>query len=93
MFNGRERWPYKQVQLQKQLAEEGSIKHEVVDGENRLTCRRSAGKRTHRVLVFERAIFEEALSGPRVPLVYPEEHGMAFDHDVEQDFDQGFALN
>lgn len=62
-FFGKDRWPYRQNQLQKQLAEESILKRDEdgQDAEHRLTCRRTLGGKMHRVLVISKKHFEEAL--------------------------------
>jgi len=82
-FIGRERWPYKSAQLHKQLREKGLIRSEQSDdGKERLTCRRSAGHKTVRVFVFDKALFNDVLeadsSSNEKPKVEPE-IGMALD--------------
>lgn len=72
-FVGRDRWPYKQTQLQKQLVEEGTIKKEASDDNKpRLTCRRTAGKKSVRVLVFEKATFDDVLREKKPGVDYAE---------------------
>lgn len=83
LFAGRDRWPYSQTQLQKQLAEEGLIQRSDAGDEKRRTCRRWVGGRTERVLVLAATLFDGVLPSP----------SRVTDADIGMVLEQQFAAN
>jgi len=90
-FVGRDRWPFKQTRLHRQLMEQSLIKHEQGDDDrDRLTCRRTAGRRTVRVLVFELSTFVDVLTTePKSEF----EVLLKDDLDLQAELDKIFSVN